>query len=204
VAFLVGLAKIFLLWNIFFYLKFFILSFYPFFNRGELVKLIAAQQEWRNTNISANAHTPQMPNTPLDVELLVGSCILITVFGAALFALIHCCGRLIRPNTRKTLTTYPTIPRYVLASETTALNARRYLLDTDIEFHVSATCSQCNSKPSTTIFANCGHSMACPSCAHNIWKTERICPVCKCPISSILHIVAHNVNTARVEELVGM
>jgi hypothetical protein len=140
---------------------------------------------------------------PLDTELLVGACVLIIGFGTALITFVRCCMRAIRPHAPKTLTNCSTIPRYVLASETTALNARRYLLEAGIEFHVSATCAQCNSRPSTTIFADCGHSMACPSCAHEIWKAERKCPVCKCSISSIMHIVAHNVNTARVEEMVA-
>ena len=142
-------------------------------------------------------------NTPVDAELLAGMCVIVLSVGAAVTTAVRCC--LARPhNRKKRLTICSTTPRYVLTSETTAFTACRYQLDAGVEYRVSAMCSVCNNKPTTTIFTDCGHSMACPSCAHEIWKADKRCPLCKCSISSVMHIVAHNVNTARVEELCSM
>ena len=87
-----------------------------------------------------------------------------------------------------------THPRFVLVSDTHACGAAR----------IAAECIKCGRNPVTTIFTDCGHSAACPSCAHDIWKAERKCPLCHRPLHGILHIIGHvNVSTVRVEPLVG-
>lgn len=140
--------------------------------------------------------------SPIDAELLAGVCVIVLSVGAALTAAVRCCLTFTNPhNKKKRLTICSTTPRYVLTSETTAFTACRYQLDAGVEYRISATCAVCNTNPATTIFSDCGHSMACPSCAHEIWKADKRCPLCRCSISSVMHIVAHNVNTARVEEL---
>ena len=143
------------------------------------------------------------PQSSTDTELLVGIAVVALVVAAMLYSLVLLCRRA-AGKTAKTMTiTHPaTAPRYVLVSETQAFTARRYKLDGTADYHVSTICYKCGLNPATTILTDCGHGGLCPSCSHDVWKTKRECPVCNRPLHAVLHIVAHNANTARVEQLI--
>jgi hypothetical protein len=124
-----------------------------------------------------------------DAELLLGAVVIaMSAVGTLVFLSRRC--RVRPPDVRDTST------RYVVVSDKHAVDARRYVL----EPNARAPCMKCGANPVSTIFADCGHSVACPSCAHGVWKAERKCPLCHRPLESVLHIVGHvNVSTAETE-----
>ena len=136
------------------------------------------------------------------LESVVGFSVLLIAFAAALGAIINCFRR--RMHKQAPVITHIT-PRYILTSPTHAFEARRYTLESqDPLYSIATMCSLCGKNPTTTIYEPCNHSHSCPSCAHTIWTKGRKCPVCKCTISAIMHIVARNATTARVETLLEM
>ena len=136
------------------------------------------------------------------LESVVGFSVVLITFAAVLFAAITC---LKRRNHKKIPTIAHSTPRYILTSPTHDFEARRYTLESqDPLCSVAAMCSLCGKNPATTIYEPCNHSHSCPSCAHTIWTKGRKCPVCKCGVSAIMHIVARNATTARVETLLEM
>ena len=124
-----------------------------------------------------------------DAELLLGAVVIaMSAVGTLVFLSRRCRAR--QPPDTST--------RYVVVSDKHAVDARRYAVGASSE----TKCIKCRANPATTIFADCGHSVACPSCAHDVWKAERKCPLCHRPLESVLHIVGHvNVSTARIEGL---
>ena len=122
-----------------------------------------------------------------DAELLLGA---VVIAMSAVGTLVFLSRRCRQPPDTST--------RYVVVSDKHAVDARRYAVGASSE----TKCIKCRANPATTIFADCGHSVACPSCAHDVWKAERKCPLCHRPLESVLHIVGHvNVSTARIEGL---
>ena len=133
---------------------------------------------------------------------IIGFSVILLSLAAALSALINCIKRL-TPKKIPIITN--TTARYILTSPTQAFEARRYTLEPQPDSCIlSAMCAICGHNPITTIYEPCSHSHSCPSCAHTIWNKGRKCPVCKCGITAIMHIVARNATTARVETLLEM
>jgi hypothetical protein len=134
-----------------------------------------------------------------DTEFLLGLVVIAICTAAFVSALMFVCRRCCAAEPPANLYT---VPRYVAVSDKHAVDVRRYVLEPNAR--VPTKCTKCGTNPITTIFTDCGHSMACPSCAHAIWKAERQCPLCHRPLDGVLHIIEHcNVSTARVEALVG-
>jgi hypothetical protein len=128
-----------------------------------------------------------------DPEFLAGLAVLALAAAALAGAIVLLCRRCCRAKA-------PIDLRYIITPNHCAT------LDGMSHHRPSTICAKCRANPVTTIFADCGHSLVCPSCAHDIWKTERKCPVCHRPLDAVFHILGHrnyqSAEQARVEALV--